>query len=72
MKEKLIAKLDEHVERLMEKPELTSDEYMILKERLREIRFSEEEAARKTEWEQKMHELTKCVFSLPAGGGMNV
>lgn len=69
MKEKIVAKLNEHIERLLEKPELTGEEYMILKERLRDIKYAEEETARKMEWEQKMGELTKLMFSLPGGGG---
>ena len=32
MKEKIVAKLDEHIERLLEKPELTGEEYAILRE----------------------------------------
>lgn len=71
MKDKIAEKLDKHIEMLLEKPELTSEDYMILKERMREIRYEEEAEARKSEWEQKMQELTKLAFSFP-GGGMGV
>ena len=72
MKEKIVAKLNNHIDSLLEKPELTNEEYMILKEKLREIKYAEEEAARKIDWEQKMKELTTLMFSLPGGGGMCV
>lgn len=68
MKEKIMAKLDGHIERLLEKPELTGEDYAILKEKLRDIKYAEEEATRKMEWEQKLGELTKLMFSLPGGG----
>lgn len=71
MKDKIEEKLNRHIERLLEKPELNSEDYMILKERMREIRYEEEAESRRAEWEQKMHELTKMTFSLP-GGGMGV
>ena len=69
MKEKIVAKLNEHIERLLKKPELTGEEYAILRDKLRDIKYAEEEAARKMEWEQKMGELTKLVFTFPGGGG---
>ena len=72
MKEKLVAKTDEHISRLLEKPELTNEEYAILKERLREIRFAEEEAARRIEWDTKIKDLTTMLIAPPAGGGMRV
>lgn len=68
MKEKLVAKVDEHINRLLAKPELTNEEYAILKERLREIKFAEEEAARKLELDKKMSELLGLVFSTSMGG----
>lgn len=71
MKEKIAAKLDRHIELLLEKPELTGEDYMILKERMREIRYEEEAEARKGEWEQKLQELAKLAFPL-SGGGMGV
>ena len=72
MKEKIVNKLNNHIDSLLEKPELTNEEYMILKEKLREIKYAEEEAARKIDWEQKMKELSSLIFSLPGGGGMCV
>lgn len=71
MKEKIAEKLDRHIEFLLEKPELTGEDYMILKERMREIKYEEESEARRGEWEQKMNELMKLAFSIP-GGGMGV
>lgn len=69
MKEKIVSKLNEHIEKLLDKPELTAEDYAILRDKLRDIKYAEEEAARKLEWEQKMGELTKLVFSMPGGGG---
>ena len=69
MKEKLLAKVDEHIERLLEKPELTNEEYGIIRDRLREIKYAEEEAARKLEWEDKMKQLMGLAVLPPAGGG---
>lgn len=70
MKTKLIAKLDEHIDRLLEKPELTNEEYRILKERLADIRFEEMEAARRKDWEDKYKPMMEMVFNAPAGGGI--
>lgn len=69
MKKKLIAKLDEHIERLLEKPELTNEEYRILKERLADIRFEEMEDARRKDWEEKYKPMMEMVFSANTGGG---
>lgn len=69
MKEKIVAKLNAHIERLLEKPELTAEDYAILMDKLREIKFAEEEAVRKMEWEQKMQDLVKLAFTFPGGGG---
>ena len=41
MKEKLVAKVDAHIAMLLDKPELTNEEYHIIYERLREIRWAE-------------------------------
>ena len=68
MKDKIKAKLNEHIDRLLHKTELTGEDYAILRDTLREIKFEEEEAARRGEWEQKLQELTKTIFSLPGGG----
>lgn len=69
MKEKLVNKLDEHINRLLEKPELTNEEYGIIRDRLREIKFAEEEAARRMELEQRLKPLFETVFTPPIGGG---
>lgn len=69
MKEKLIAKMDEHIARLLEKPELTNEEYRIIKERLADIRFAEMEENRRKDWEEKYKPMMEMVFSAPAGGG---
>ena len=68
MKEKIVAKVDEHINRLLEKPELTNEEYMILKERLRELKWAEEETARRIEWEDKLKPVMEMVFK-PSGFG---
>lgn len=68
MKEKIVAKVDEHINRLLEKPELTNEEYMILKERLRELKWAEEETARRIEWEDKFKQVMEMVFK-PSGFG---
>ena len=69
MKEKMMAKLDEHIARLLEKPELTNEEYSIIRDRLREIKYAEEEAARKLEWEEKFKPMMEMVFKPGAIGG---
>ena len=68
MKEKILAKVDEHINRLLEKPELNNEEYMILKERLRELKWAEEETARRIEWEDKFKPVMEMVFK-PSGFG---
>lgn len=68
MKEKILAKVDEHINRLLEKPELTNEEYAILKERLKEIKWAEEETARMINWEEKFKPLMEMVFN-PSGFG---
>lgn len=69
MKEKILAKVDEHINRLLEKPELTNEEYMILKERLRELKWAEEETARRIEWEDKFKPVMEMVFKPTGFGG---
>lgn len=69
MKEKILAKVDEHINRLLEKTELTNEEYAILKERLKEIKWAEEEAARRIEWENKFKPLMETVFNPRGFGG---
>ena len=68
MKEKILAKVDEHINRLLEKPELTNEEYMILKGRLQELKWAEEETARRIEWEDKFKPVMEMVFK-PSGFG---
>lgn len=69
MKEKLVAKVDEHINRLLDKPELTNEEYGIIRDRLREIKYAEEEAARKLEWEAKYKPMLEMAFNPPTSGG---
>ena len=69
MKERILAKVDEHINRLLEKPELTNEEYAILKERLKEIKWAEEEAARRIEWEDKLKPVMEMVFNPHGFGG---
>lgn len=69
MKEKIVQKLDEHISRLLEKPELTNEEYAIIRDRLREIKYAEEEAARRLEWEDKFKPMLETIFKPPVGGG---
>lgn len=44
MKEKIVAKMEEHIQRLLDKPEITGEEYMTLRCRLEDIRMAEERA----------------------------
>ena len=69
MKEKLMAKADEHINRLLEKPELTNEEYHIIHERLREIRWAEEEAARKLELNNRLDQIVAAA-KMTGGGGL--
>lgn len=69
MKEKLMAKANEHINRLLEKPELTNEEYHIIHERLREIRWAEEEAARKLELDNRLDQIVAAA-KMTNGGGM--
>ncbi|MBP3647204.1 MAG: hypothetical protein J6K55_12365 [Clostridia bacterium] len=70
MKEKLMAKANEHINRLLEKPELTNEEYHIIHERLREIRWAEEEAARNLGFEKRMNQIMAAATMATGGGGM--
>lgn len=69
MKERLEAKLDEHIEKLLNKPELTNEEYAILKDRLSAIRYAEAEEIRKKEWEEKYKPMIEMAFNPPSIGG---
>lgn len=69
MKEKLMAKADEHINRLLEKPELTNEEYHIIHGRLREIRWAEEEAARKIELNDRLDQIVAAA-KITGGGGL--
>lgn len=64
MKEKIVAKVDEHINRLLEKPELTNEEYMILKVRLDEIRMAEREAKYDLERKGETQKLYKMIGDL--------
>ncbi len=44
MKEKIVAKMEEHIQRILDKPEITGEEYMTLRCRLEDIRMAEERA----------------------------
>lgn len=69
MKEKLVAKVNEHIEHLLEKPVLTNEEYHIIHERLREIRWAEEEAARNLDFEKRMKQIMAAATMATGGGG---
>lgn len=64
MKEKIVAKVDEHIKRLLEKPELTNEEYMILKGRLDEIRMAEREAKYELERKAESERLRKSLLGM--------
>lgn len=70
MKEKLVAKINEHIQRLLEKPVLTNGEYHIIHERLREIKWAEEEAARNLDFEKRMNQIMAAATMATGGGGM--
>lgn len=44
MKEKIVEKMEEHIQRILDKPEITGEEYMTLRCRLDDIRMAEERA----------------------------
>lgn len=69
MKEKLVAKVNEHIDHLLKKPELTNEEYHIIHERLREIKWAEEEAARNLEYEKRMQQIMAAATMAAGGGG---
>lgn len=45
MKEKIVAKMEEHIQRILDKPEISGEEYMTLRCRLEDIRMAEERAS---------------------------
>lgn len=70
MKADLIKKMDEYVLHLINKPNLTPEEYMVLDRKLGEIRFLEGEAARKLEMaesERRLKMLTEIIVNRPGG-----
>ena len=73
MKAEIVRKMNEHIEMLLNKPELTNEEYMILHDKLREIKHAEDEAARLLDWENQMKPMLESVFK-PGffGGGCSV
>ena len=70
MKEKLMAKADEHINRLLEKPELTNEEYHIIHERMMEIIRAEEEETRMLEFENRMGRILGMMNTIGNGGGL--
>lgn len=71
MKEKLVAKVDAHIAMLLDKPELTNEEYHIINERLREIRWAEEKAAQDIAFEERMKNII-TMAGYASGGGTRV
>lgn len=69
MKEKIVAKVNEHIERLLEKPELTNEEYFIIHKRLMEIKRAEEDAAHMLDFENRMGRIIGMMNTLGTGGG---
>lgn len=73
MKADIVRKMNEHIEMLLQKPELTNEEYMILRDKLFEIKHAEDEAARQIDWESKMKPVLESVFKQGFfGGGCSV
>lgn len=72
MKEKLVAKANQHIEMLLEKSELTNEEYHIIHERLREIKWEEETAAREIEFDERMKKIFAAMNVATGGGGLCV
>ena len=72
MKEKLVAKVDAHIAMLLDKPELTNEEYHIIHERLREIRWAEEKAAQDIAFEERMKNIMAMATAATGGGGLCV
>ena len=71
MKEKLMAKVDEYIDRLLEKPELTNEEFFIVRDRLREITYAEEQQESHNRWESIMEKMTMMTANVGLNGGVN-
>lgn len=66
MKEKLAAKVDEFINRLLDKPDLTNEEYAIIKSRLYEICMEEREARMDLERKAETERLRKSILGMTA------
>ncbi len=65
MKEKIVAKMEDHIQRILDKPEITGEEYMTLRYRLEDIRLAERRARRALEAGQNrktMEDLIHAAF----------
>ncbi|MDY4007470.1 MAG: hypothetical protein SOY94_01225 [Candidatus Limiplasma sp.] len=66
MKEKIVAKMEEHIRQILDKPEITAEEYMTLRCRLGDIRMEEDRARRAIEAkknDQRIEELMQTVIA---------
>lgn len=76
MKADLIKKTDEYIARLLAKPDLTPEEFMVLDKRLSDIKFEERQAAMKleaNEAEKRLSAIMDAITKKPGGdsGGMH-
>ena len=70
MKADLIKKTDEYINRLLKKPDLTPEEFMVLDKRLADIRFEERQAAMKletAETEKRLSAVMEAFIKKPGG-----
>ena len=70
MKDDLIKKTDEYINRLLAKPDLTPEEFMVLDKRLSDIKFEERQAAMKleaAETERRLSAVMEAVIKKPGG-----
>ena len=70
MKAELIKKTDEYINRLLEKPDLTPEEFMVLDKRLADIRFEERQAAMNLEaleTEKRLSAIMEAFIKKPGG-----
>lgn len=66
MKDKIIAKLDEHIQRILDKPEITGEEYMTLRCRLGDLCMEEERALvdqQTSEHQKRMTDMMRAVMA---------
>lgn len=66
MKDKIIAKLDEHIQRILDKPEITEEEYMTLRCRLGDICMEEERARLEMKAEESQKRMTDMLHAVTA------